>query len=491
MPFLPFFTDVRLENGVISAKINGKSSWVFLDTYIGNLDGKFVFNGVNVMRSSRNLSLSAHGILTGELKSEDGRSWPSSSIDLSSRLWDSTGVLEWGHGNFLPFSTNVRLENGFICADVKGVPSQLHLDPFIGNRNGRFECGGVNVTRSARDLRLCGSILNGQLESAAGHNWIDASFDLSSDITDMTGALQWSHGAGKPFLPKSSNVRLDNGILLADIDGKTSQLPLDGALGNVDGQFVFGFKNVTQSARNLSLANGGVLTGQLKNEGGDWVDAAIHLGDDISDSAGILKFEGVPVIFTVPKEAEEALLLELSKALARMPETKIEMAVDAEGGHIFNINWGEDSKIGTEGVHFGSADASIGVTDDKIGGNTVFRTFGAQSTMAVCRIIQEADTPLEEVNIDIWAANMSAGVTVLKVGDMVFPTHAGWEVAANLVKLQASVFEAQVGVALDTGIGIKDGSWTTEVLGTGFSFGRRTSVSFFGTGFGVDLGRLF
>ena len=65
------------------------------------------------------------------------------------------------------------------------------------------------------------------------------------------------------------------------------------------------------------------------------------------------------------------------------------------------------------------------------------------------------------------------------------------EASANLVDLKASVFDLKIGVAADTKIGIKDDSATVGVGGTSITLGRKIGISVFGTGIGVDFGRIF
>ena len=68
---------------------------------------------------------------------------------------------------------------------------------------------------------------------------------------------------------------------------------------------------------------------------------------------------------------------------------------------------------------------------------------------------------------------------------------AGVEASANLVDLKASVFDLKIGLAADSKIGIKDDSATVGVGGTSITLGRKIGISFGGTGFGIDFGRIF
>jgi hypothetical protein len=65
------------------------------------------------------------------------------------------------------------------------------------------------------------------------------------------------------------------------------------------------------------------------------------------------------------------------------------------------------------------------------------------------------------------------------------------EAGVHLVDAQASIFNLTIAASADTGGGIVDDSVTLKALGCGFSVGRKIEISVFGSGFGVDLGRLF
>ncbi len=65
------------------------------------------------------------------------------------------------------------------------------------------------------------------------------------------------------------------------------------------------------------------------------------------------------------------------------------------------------------------------------------------------------------------------------------------EAGVHLVDAQASIFNLKIGASADTGAGIVDDSITVKALGCGFSVGRKIEISVFGSGFGIDFGRLF
>jgi len=46
-------------------------------------------------------------------------------------------------------------------------------------------------------------------------------------------------------------------------------------------------------------------------------------------------------------------------------------------------------------------------------------------------------------------------------------------------------------LGVQTDIGLKDYSFGTHVAGWGYTIGKKTSISAFGSSFGIDFGRLF
>ena len=65
------------------------------------------------------------------------------------------------------------------------------------------------------------------------------------------------------------------------------------------------------------------------------------------------------------------------------------------------------------------------------------------------------------------------------------------EAGVHLPKVEASAFDLNLGVGLDTGGGIKDDSLEVKALGCGVTVGRKVGISVFGASFGIDFGKLF
>ena len=65
----------------------------------------------------------------------------------------------------------------------------------------------------------------------------------------------------------------------------------------------------------------------------------------------------------------------------------------------------------------------------------------------------------------------------------------GVGLSANIVNASASVFDLTLGVGVDTEVGIKDDSFTAEVLGCEITLGRKVGISVLGSSFKVYFGR--
>ncbi|KAE8164477.1 Cyanovirin-N [Aspergillus tamarii] len=78
--------------------------------------------------------------------------------------------------------------------------------------------------------------------------------------------------------------------------GLTSDIYLDDFLGNDNGHFVWGGKNITQTSRNLEVSREGpsrlpVLHGDLLNSSGDYVSDHCYLDEHIFNINGELLFK--------------------------------------------------------------------------------------------------------------------------------------------------------------------------------------------------------
>ena len=88
-------------------------------------------------------------------------------------------------------------------------------------------------------------------------------------------------------------VIINEGILSAEclkadnVTYVTSSISLDAFLGNVDGKFIQGGKNFSQSAQDVGII-GGVIYGKLQAPGDQYVDAKFDLQKLIVNNDGVL-----------------------------------------------------------------------------------------------------------------------------------------------------------------------------------------------------------
>ena len=81
------------------------------------------------------------------------------------------------------------------CRDRDGHyrPATLNLDRCLGNDNGTFAWGGVNFSRSARNVSLMFPFLSAELRDCQGR-WHDAEVDLAQRVENVNGALRYEWG---------------------------------------------------------------------------------------------------------------------------------------------------------------------------------------------------------------------------------------------------------------------------------------------------------
>ncbi|KAF9987714.1 hypothetical protein BGZ65_002228 [Modicella reniformis] len=113
--------------------------------------------------------------------------------------------------------------------------------------------------------------------------------------------------------------------------------------------------------------------------------------------------------------------------------------------------------------------------------DTILWTCSAEAKASVFHVAQSKGRQIEQVNLDLLSADASATVG----------TYMGVDANVTLMKTQASIFDAQIGLGVDTGFGIKDDSVEVELAGCGITLGRKVGISVFGTNFSVDFGQLF
>ena len=112
----------------------------------------------------------------------------------------------------------------------------------------------------------------------------------------------------------------------------------------------------------------------------------------------------------------------------------------------------------------------------------IIRSFTAEAKASIFHTAQKKGRPIEQATADFISASAGA-----EFGSL----YTGVDANLSLIKLKASVFDLNIGVGVETGAGIKDGSLDLHLAGCGFQIGRKVSISVFGGSFGIDFGPLF
>ncbi|KZV99437.1 hypothetical protein EXIGLDRAFT_762730 [Exidia glandulosa HHB12029] len=99
---------------------------------------------------------------------------------------------------------------------------------------------------------------------------------------------------------------------------------------------------------------------------------------------------------------------------------------------------------------------------------------------------------MAQCKVDILQVGVEASAETLDIGGIsVLPKYAGVGAQANLVKMESGPFALNLGLGLQSDIGIKDATFETHFLGVGGSFGAKIGITAFGSGFSVDLRKVF
>ncbi|KAK6956651.1 hypothetical protein Daesc_001930 [Daldinia eschscholtzii] len=104
--------------------------------------------------------------------------------------------------NFYVSSTDIRVDDNHILRarlrteDGGEVDSEIDLNQFIGNNNGRFEWGGVNFSETAQNVSFSiegGAsvpVLRAELQNLDGE-WVGADINLGERISNDNGRFQF------------------------------------------------------------------------------------------------------------------------------------------------------------------------------------------------------------------------------------------------------------------------------------------------------------
>jgi len=174
-----------------------------LNAILGNQNGRFHLGSDNFAASARNVRLEGTRLL-GALEQcrECGGGWNEDSIDLElvvcnkwgelaapRRPADGTALWDW--------LQNMRLDDGHIlhgdCANLyHASKTKMHtsfdLNTVVGNMNGHFHFGTSGFMLIARNVRLEGMRLVGELRMANG-TWRMDGMDLDTFLCCMEGRL--------------------------------------------------------------------------------------------------------------------------------------------------------------------------------------------------------------------------------------------------------------------------------------------------------------
>ncbi|KAJ4163154.1 hypothetical protein NW754_014577 [Fusarium falciforme] len=263
------------------------------------------------------------------------------------------------------------------------------------------------------------------------------------------------------FMNSCRRLRLDSGaILQADLqrnDGtwRDAAIDLSMVLGNMEGRLTWSKKGFSQSARGIRL-EGSVVFAELHKSNGEWAPDSFDLQNRIVNNDGAFQALEVPIILAIPKDQEAAAMKQLGEAF-KQPDFKLQAVEEKDGSTIFYGN----ASVGSQGV--------------------IFKTYSAEARASVMHLAKSNGKPIEQVNVDVF----TAGVGVIG------GSYLGAEANVSLFKAEASIFDLNLGVGVDTGVGIKDDSLDLHLAGCGIQIGRKVSISAFGSSFGIDFGRLF
>lgn len=273
-----------------------------------------------------------------------------------------------------------------------------------------------------------------------------------------------------------------------------ASFPLDQVIGNLNGKFVWGFKRFSQSAQNITL-NGTVLSAELKAEDGTWKPDTIDLDLRFMGRDGVLTAVDVPALVGVPEADKGEFLGQLGEALDKDPDAKLVALKEPDGKTTFVLP-NKKSSVPLYKVATGGDEGTIGYAAAKAGKedepNGIFTALGAEAVASVFHVAQQKGRAIETLDVNVGSVKVGATIAGIAGGpDHMLPTYVGADASINLLDAKASVFDLKLGVGVETGAGIKDGSLDGHVLGCGFTFGKKMSISVFGNSIGIDIGRFF
>lgn len=122
-------------------------------------------------------------------------------------------------------------------------------------------------------------------------------------------------------------------------------------------------------------------------------------------------------------------------------------------------------------------------------GPLIFKTLNAEATISFQHYYQSAGLqPMEKVEYNAFTTQADATAAI-------DATHGNLYVGAgvdfDLINAEAGCFDLTLGFGLDTGIGIKNWTFNSELAGSGVMIGKYIGVEVFSSSFGINLENLF
>lgn len=263
------------------------------------------------------------------------------------------------------------------------------------------------------------------------------------------------------FSRSSTDIKLEGSHLKARCKDRAgryqdSAIELNNYIENIDGLLKWQPNgNFIANSRDVVL-KGPMLECQSKTRNGAWRYTSINLDEKIFNYNGKLIYKFEHAIIKVDKNNKKEVMNYITDIYKEHKASVNVQAADMPGGSkVLYINAGAGKDEGI--IMQVSAEVSASIFHHVSG-------YGG---------IETASFDVLQTKAKAWASQVGIGVGL----------------SANLINANASVFDLTLGVGVDTGVGIKDDSFTAEVLGCGITLGRKVGISVLGSSFGVDFGR--
>lgn len=376
--------------------------------------------------------------------------------------------------SYIHSSRNVRLESkapNVLRAELKRNDNSwrdaaINLDSFLGNIDGVFTWDKKGFHESARQISLDGSLVNAELRKNDG-SWVPASFDLQDKLMNNNGVFR---AIDVPVLLGIPAEKFDDFLshLSAAMDDPTFEIRQVVASSDTAVISPDLAAKITEGIR-INIRPIDLPTGVFPD---------VVIPRDLMDAeASRVIVEGIRPIgpFPIPTDPfpnpfpdpfpdfglHSRGMMAVNSPPAKpkvgdLPDVHINATTDPDGVTIFHANAGVNS------------------------GGVIFKTYTAEAKASVLHIGQTKGKPIRQVSVDVLRIDTSTTVG----------TYLGADANVSLVKAEASMFEVQLGVGVDTGFGIKDDSLTAKVGGFGVTVGRKMSIEVLGSSIGIDFGKV-